>query len=474
MEKSILIVGAVGVTVLPKLDASVSLAAVTGSIPVGVPVTVLKESTVSFTVLQPQVAVAGVTVLTTRVPVHAITLLDAKSLDCATVLQPTITDVNSLRLESQTITDLIDCCSWEAACPWLTVAAAASALTVNTDCAAVTSSNALEKKRSATTTATATVTATVIAPVLSETDLQRRRLMRERGFFKVLAQDVHCDRSMLSRLEAGVHKLVSLGHAPNAIMMYDEAWVVGEDFRELLERITGNVASGDCVAFLVEPGFHVFAGPHRDKPNAGDSSFRRDIDASSSPPSPSPPCGEKEVPGGIGMPMYNTAWLSLSTAAPEQSCLYFLPANKDPGYRASGDAILQALEGPHAWPRIEAQPCLPGDLLCFSHRLLHWGGEASPAAAPRVALSYAFADPDFEESAFCSSYLPIPPIELRLALISGQAIVYNSQCPLTKGQLALNNRIFLSQKRYFKEAYVEKVMYAAQSLKFMMAQKGRK
>jgi hypothetical protein len=114
--------------------------------------------------------------------------------------------------------------------------------------------------------------------------------------------------------------------------------------------------------------------------------------------------------------------------------------------------------------------------------VLHWGGEATPDAAPRVALSYSFADGAFEGSAFDSALhlnadrnRGLPPIGLRLALVAGQAILYDAQSPLNKGQLALNNRIFASQQKFFSDVYADRVLSAAQTLKFMMAQqRGRK
>ena len=64
---------------------------------------------------------------------------------------------------------------------------------------------------------------------------------------------------------------------------------------------------------------------------------------------------------------------------------------------------------------------ISGDLLAFSHRVLHWGGEASAGEEPRVALSYSFADGAFECSAFDSArHLTsegLPPIGLRLGYL---------------------------------------------------------
>jgi hypothetical protein len=111
--------------------------------------------------------------------------------------------------------------------------------------------------------------------------------------------------------------------------------------------------------------------------------------------------------------------------------------------------------------------------------VLHWGGEASADQQPRVALSYSFADGAFECSAFDSALhlnsKGLPPIGLRLALVAGQAILYDAQSPLDKGQLALNNRIFASQQRFFSDTYADRVLNAAQGLKFVMAQqRGKK
>jgi len=293
----------------------------------------------------------------------------------------------------------------------------------------------------------------------------RQTALNNKGFFRIAADATGVDPLTLSKLERGIHRLVSLGHAPSAITLYDEAWELGADLSHMLTSGTGNTPSGDTVAFLVAPGRHIFSGPHRDKPRASSGSFRED-----------------------GAPMFVTAWVALSAAPSTASCLYFLPADKDPGYHANDggadggvgvdavyealqgvDAVYEALPGPLSWPKIQAQPCAAGDVLCFSHRLLHWGGEADEGAPPRVALSYSFADPSFEQAAFSASLLPLPPLAVRLALVAGQAILYNAQSPLSKHDLALNNRIFAQQQKQFESIYSEKVLSAAQNLKFIMS-----
>ena len=333
--------------------------------------------------------------------------------------------MDPLHLTLQTIETLLTPLYWTAVCPYLSIAvlapggaAAAAALC---------------------TTGTS----------LPELDAARAASLCTRGFFRVDAASTGITSSAIANLERGVHRLVALGHSPSAITMYDESWAAGASLTPALRRASGNAPGSDTVAFLVAPGRHLFSGPHRDKPLAGVESFRSG-----------------------GAPMFVTAWLALSGAPPESSCLYFLPASKDPGYGGPGDLVREALPTPLAWPSIQSQPCEAGDCLVFSHRLLHWGGEAEEGAPPRAALSFSFADPAFEAAAFDAALLPFPPLPVRLALIAGQAILYAAQAPLNKGALALNNRIFASQQKSFSAAYSERVLGEAQSIKFMQRQGG--
>lgn len=63
-----------------------------------------------------------------------------------------------------------------------------------------------------------------------------------------------------------------------------------------------------------------------------------------------------------------------------------------------------------------------------SHRLLHWGSAADPhsGASPRVAISFAAADPSFEPGYFAkkNEQLPFPDIDMRVALMAGNLLVY--------------------------------------------------
>jgi hypothetical protein len=137
-------------------------------------------------------------------------------------------------------------------------------------------------------------------------------------------------------------------------------------------------------------------------------------------------------------------------------------------------------------------------------------------------MSFALADPGFEAPYFADpgAHLPLPPLPLRLALRAAQALVYECVCgqwwgsvimvigcsvpvprdapcslwfplckpcalvhscfgcsaqvPLSKAQLALDSRVFRTQRGHFSPAFVAKVEAIAQNLKFLFAQRIRR
>ena len=203
--------------------------------------------------------------------------------------------IDSLHISLQSIENLLLPSYWMECCPWLTVSDR--------------SQGAL-----ATTMIEETIEKVLPSALGNSTDLavllasQRKIALIERGFFKICAVNSKISLAMMELLETAVLRLVALGHAPSAITMFDEAWEIGASLENSLTVATGNVSSGDTVAFLVTPTMHVFTGPHRDKPLADASSFRSD-----------------------GSPMFVTAWLALNDATVDNSCLYFVPADRDPG-----------------------------------------------------------------------------------------------------------------------------------------------
>lgn len=112
------------------------------------------------------------------------------------------------------------------------------------------------------------------------------------------------------------------------------------------------------------------------------------------------------------MPRDCTCWVALSHATPDNGCLYVIPRGADPAYElgdcsaaaaaaeeGSGGGGSQAFAlgeaprgggscylpgGAAAWQHVRALPCAPGDALCFSHRIVHWGSCGRPVREIRV------------------------------------------------------------------------------------------
>lgn len=165
---------------------------------------------------------------------------------------------------------------------------------------------------------------------------------------------------LISRLAVGVEQLLALGHPPSAISMFDEAWLLAASLSPFIEEVTGNVPLGDWFTFHVHGGSggksqpdNAFRGsrpragwgPHRDRPGGVD-----EVDS-------------KLAPGfrKDGSPMYTTVWVALTDATPDNSCLYFLPARDDPGYKKQGDNIEGVFNDLSRWQAICAQPVSAGE-----------------------------------------------------------------------------------------------------------------
>jgi hypothetical protein len=357
--------------------------------------------------------------------------------------------------DETTIVELQSCAYWELICPWLHASRDSAAEAADARGAAVGGGAA------ALLAASAAAIAERGAAVGGGAAALHTALIA-RGYFNVAASETTplIGVGAAAALDAGVLRLVALGHAPTTIMHYDEAWSLVAALTPLCVAATGNdCAVGDIASFCVSAETHAFGGPHRDKPGAGAEGFRAD-----------------------GSARYDTVWVALSAATPISSCLYFLDSSRDAGFHLPGDALREAL-GVSALPGIVAQPCEPGGLLCFSHRTLHWGSDARSGTLgadgapqrPRTALSFALSDAAFTPPLYdAPAFAPFPPLALRVALRAGQAIAYHAQSPLSRAALALDRRTFASARAYFSEAYVEKVMGDAQNIAWARSESDRR
>lgn len=156
--------------------------------------------------------------------------------------------------------------------------------------------------------------------------------------------------SECDRLIAGIDDVVAAGWSPTWALLYDDIWSWFRWMRPLAERMLGQ----DC-SFVT--GNYVFVVPSDD--SAGGWGLHRDL------PFENSLCSN-------GMPRIMSFWLALTEAGPRNSCLYCLPASRDPNYPSNLAA--------QSIPRVEDVECMPaerGQVIGLNHALLHWGSRSS-------------------------------------------------------------------------------------------------
>ncbi len=288
-------------------------------------------------------------------------------------------------------------------------------------------------------------------------------------------------RRLMERLARGIEVLRGAGHAPSAILHYDETWLVQALLAPLIATVSGpqgsrNVPIHDWFVFHVEHTEDAGAAgargwpPHRDRP-LGEH-----------------PCTIAASLRPDGSARYTTVWVPLTDATPESSCLYCIPRMYDTGYEGGdpqGEAgtgpLAAVLRSPEDAQVILALPCPAGSVLAFTHRLLHWGSAPLPPAPgcppppPRMALSFAFADPTFEQPYLRDStggWGAYPSAAARAGLVAAQAIAYAHQVPLSQARVAACLADFAASRDHFTPAYASRVESAGHWAAFTAAAKG--
>ena len=81
----------------------------------------------------------------------------------------------------------------------------------------------------------------------------------------------------VSRLASAAASLVAHGFPPGFLLAYEASWRLQAQLSTVISTATGgNIATGDAIAFRVEPGASGF-GPHRDRqPESPAETFRED------------------------------------------------------------------------------------------------------------------------------------------------------------------------------------------------------
>lgn len=271
-----------------------------------------------------------------------------------------------------------------------------------------------------------------------------RSELRADGVFTLLPSEMPWAAS-LKAMRVGVKRLVRRGWPASLLLMYDEAWAMAHQISKIMQAVSGNVNSFDTLAWSISPalGQGGFA-PHRDRqPPDVSGSFRAD-----------------------GSPKYATAWVALSEASPDNSCLYMVPRTVDPGYEAGDDPdpeaedpLIALMRNDAAVQSIRCCPLKPGGVVVFSHRCMHWGSKGRPTCQkPRVSISFGCSDPSFEAPFLGrpEQHLPFPKPSVRAALAAAQLINYHERFNFAPAMLRRFGASYRAKRAVFTEEYNQK------------------
>lgn len=203
----------------------------------------------------------------------------------------------------------------------------------------------------------------------------------------------------LAAMASAVKNMAESGIMPVFAFMYDEFWLMYMKQRHILAHLLGSdyIMLPDFWVWHIDPlkaegGFP----PHRDR------------------------CNEvfpKDRPNSL------TVWIPLSNATPDNSCIYIIPTNRDPTYNTTNDSTWDI-----KFQDIRALPAKPGDVLCWTTSVLHWGSHSNPLSTkpePRISVGVEFqrADvPIYRQPPL--NPLILPAFKDRLTLIATQLFTY--------------------------------------------------
>lgn len=223
-------------------------------------------------------------------------------------------------------------------------------------------------------------------------------------------------KSLIAKLQRAAHILVIENGWPCTFLgLYDEVWELAELFQTAFARMTSNknMFVYDMVGFFAQTGGGF--SPHRDRQP---EQWQLNGNSSEDPRSTFDP--------ETGIAKYLTAWIALSDALPENSCLHFVDAQADPGYHAGDDAdcekvdlcdgqssvaatsesiaLGEMVKEPMArvffnrnenFQKIRSAPVRQGQFTIHTHRVIHWGSTGDidfVKKKPRISYSFAFAN----------------------------------------------------------------------------------
>lgn len=289
-------------------------------------------------------------------------------------------------------------------------------------------------------------------------------------------QESHLN-TLISNLAEGITFLHKNDGIPATfILLFDEAWELA--FHPSTQQIISqtnhekNVFNFDILAWYIDPseGSSGFS-PHRDRQPSNEmvpSSFHKD-----------------------GQAKYVTLWIALTNATPQNSCLYVIPKQYDPGYMKGDDKddddeiedqdenenvddpLSRCLQDKQSYQHIRALPRNVGESVAFTHRILHWGskGDADYVDDPRIAISFVCSDVSFEKP-YLKNYelylknMSPPPFEIRVLLVCAQLLIYYQRFDLPKETIRACYEYCKEKRDELDEGYFKKV-----SMEFVKAMK---
>jgi hypothetical protein len=225
--------------------------------------------------------------------------------------------------------------------------------------------------------------------------------MLEEGYF----QDRHETLVRLAPLLAdAVLTCKRLDIPPAFIFLFDETWQCFFALDPMLKHFLGS-------GYRILPDFWTW---HVD-PEADESGWRPHRDK-----------GRKSL-AADGTPLSLTVWIPLMEASPQNSCMYILPANRDPVYNTEKERAWQV-----DLPHVRALPGQQGDFFCWNQAVLHWGSASSRfARTPRLSMALEFQRGDHEpfNRPLIEPFVNLK-FEIRLKLVAKQILQYKHMYPL--------------------------------------------
>jgi hypothetical protein len=199
----------------------------------------------------------------------------------------------------------------------------------------------------------------------------------------LLKEDGYClipsliDEKKIDKLLACIQTLIDKGLPPVYCFVYDLFWQLILEMGPVLSDIlTENyLIIPNVWTWHVEGQKTSYFPPHRD---LKDEDF---IDAA-------------------GMPTLFSLWIPLTDVTTYNSCMYVLPASRDPEYPSDALTWRERWQnfGHKPWKvedlvNIRALPAKKGTFMGWNGGVLHWGSKPHPKAGPRISIGYYFHSP---------------------------------------------------------------------------------